>query len=87
VIGGGPLHVTISRPYLLPATLFCFTSLLAIVCKLATSWWFSPSTPVSSTNKTDRYDIAEIFVESGVKHHNTNKGGNISQFWKKLLHF
>jgi hypothetical protein len=22
--------------------------------------WFSPGTPVSSTNKTDRHDIAEI---------------------------
>ena len=31
--------------------------------------WFSPGTPVSSTNKTDRHDIAENIVESGVKHH------------------
>jgi hypothetical protein len=30
---------------------------------------FSPGPPVSSTNKTDRHDI----VESGVKHHQTNK--------------
>ena len=37
------------------------------VCQwLATGWWFSPGTPVSSVNKTDRHDI----VESGVKHHN-----------------
>ena len=27
---------------------------------LATSWWFSPATPVSSTNKIDRHYIAEI---------------------------
>ena len=27
-------------------------------------WWFSPGTPVSSTNKTDRN-----IVESGAKHH------------------
>ena len=28
------------------------------VCQwLATGWWFSPCTPVSSTNKTDRHDI------------------------------
>jgi poly-D-alanine transfer protein DltD len=33
--------------------------------------WFSPGTPVSSTNKTDLHDITEILVESGVKHHNT----------------
>jgi hypothetical protein len=25
--------------------------------------WFSPGPPVSSTNKTDRYDITEIFVK------------------------
>jgi hypothetical protein len=33
------------------------------------SRWFSPGSPVSSTNKTDRQDI----VESGVQHHQTNK--------------
>jgi hypothetical protein len=27
---------------------------------------------VSSTNETDSHDITEIFVESGVKHHNPN---------------
>ena len=27
------------------------------------SWWFSPCTPVSSTNKTDRHDIAEILLK------------------------
>jgi len=31
--------------------------------------WFSLDIPVSSTNKTDRHDIAEIFFESDVKHH------------------
>jgi hypothetical protein len=25
--------------------------------------WFSQGTPVSSTNKTDRHDIAEIFLK------------------------
>ena len=29
---------------------------------LATGRWFSPCTPVSSTNKTDRHDIAEILL-------------------------
>jgi hypothetical protein len=34
------------------------------VCQwLATGWWFSPGTPVSSTNKTDRHDITEILLE------------------------
>jgi hypothetical protein len=39
---------------------------------LVTSRWFSPGPPVSSINKTDRYNIAE----SGVKHHLTNKQPN-----------
>ena len=30
--------------------------------------WFSPGTPVSSTNKTDRHDVTENIVESGVNH-------------------
>jgi hypothetical protein len=25
--------------------------------------WFSPDTPVSSTNKTDRHDITEILLK------------------------
>ena len=28
-----------------------------------TDRWFSPGTPVSSTNKTDRHDIAEILLK------------------------
>jgi hypothetical protein len=34
------------------------------VCwRLAAGWWFSPVTPVSCTNKTDRHDIAEILLK------------------------
>ena len=34
------------------------------VCQwLATGRWFSPGSPVSSTNKTDRHDIAEILLK------------------------
>ena len=29
--------------------------------------WFSPGTPVSSTNKTDRHDIAELFLKVALK--------------------
>ncbi len=33
------------------------------VCQgLAAGWWFSPDTPVSSINKTDRHHIAEILL-------------------------
>jgi hypothetical protein len=31
---------------------------------------FFPGTQVSSSNKTDRNDIIELFVESGIKRHN-----------------
>jgi tRNA U34 5-methylaminomethyl-2-thiouridine-forming methyltransferase MnmC len=31
--------------------------------QLAADQWFSPGTPVSSTNKTDRYNIAEILLK------------------------
>jgi len=34
------------------------------VCQwLAAAGWFSPSTPVSSTDKTDRHDITEIVLK------------------------
>jgi hypothetical protein len=34
------------------------------VCQwLATGLWFSPGTPVSSTNKTDHHDINEILLK------------------------
>jgi hypothetical protein len=42
-----------------------------------TDWWFSPRTPVSSTNKTDCHDITEILlIESGIKHHKPNQSIN-----------
>ena len=51
------------------------------ICQwLEADWWFSPSTLVSFTNKTNRHDLIEIpvllkvtgIVESGVKHNNLN---------------
>jgi hypothetical protein len=37
------------------------------VCQwLATGWWFSPGTPVSSTNKTECHDITEILLKVGL---------------------
>jgi hypothetical protein len=34
------------------------------VCqRLAAGWWFSPSTPISSTNKTDLHGITEILLK------------------------
>ena len=41
----------------------------------------SQGTPVSSTNTTETRYIAEIFIESGAKHHNlTNKPTNYTLF-------
>ena len=35
-----------------------------LVCQwLVADRWFSPGTPVSSTNKTDRHDITEILLK------------------------
>ena len=46
------------------------------VCQLlAICHWFSPGTPISSTNKTYIHDICSDnwnIVESGVKHHSPN---------------
>ena len=45
------------------------------VCQwLAAGRWFSPGTPVSSTNKTNHHNITENIIESesGVKLHNPN---------------
>ena len=40
------------------------TSLCDEVCQwLETGRWFSPGTPISSTNKTDRHDITEILLK------------------------
>jgi hypothetical protein len=40
------------------------TTLCDQVCHwLATGRWFSPSTPISFTNKTDRHDITEILLK------------------------
>ena len=40
------------------------TTLCDKVCQwLATGQWFSPGPPLSSTNKTDRHDIAELLLK------------------------
>jgi hypothetical protein len=40
------------------------TTLCDKVCQwLATDWWFFPGIPVSSTDKTDCYDITEILLK------------------------
>ena len=43
--------------------------LLVILCSQKTGQWFSPCTPVSFTNKTDRHDIhvTEILLKVALK--------------------
>ena len=44
------------------------------ICRwLATGGWFSRGPPVSSTNKTDRHDIAEILLKVALNTIKTNK--------------
>ena len=44
------------------------TTLCDKVCQwLATGWWFSLGSPVSSTNKTDSHDRAEILLKAALK--------------------
>jgi hypothetical protein len=48
---------------------FCFPFFFfAILCDKVCHWlaagrWFSPSTPVSSTNKTDRHDVNKMLLK------------------------
>jgi hypothetical protein len=50
------------------------------VCEwLATDPWFSPGTPVSSTNKTDCHDTTEILLEGSHTHNNNNNNTTIYQ--------
>ena len=50
------------------------TTLCDKVCQwLATGRWFSPGTPVSSANKTDRHDITEILLKVALNSINQTK--------------
>jgi hypothetical protein len=46
---------------------------------LADGWWFSPDTPVSSTTKTGRHDIAEILLK--VASNRKNLETNLCRFF------
>jgi hypothetical protein len=55
---------------------------------LAHGWWFSPGTPLSSTTKTGRHDIAEILLKVALKHqkYKINKI-NLSEKGRQLVDF
>jgi hypothetical protein len=53
---------------------------------LAHGRWFSPGTPISSTTKTGRHDIAEILLKVAL---NTKHQSTINQsidLWKRAVH-
>jgi hypothetical protein len=43
--------------------------------------WLSPDTPVSSTTKTDRHDIAEILLKVALNYLNTKNHKSQSQIF------
>ena len=54
------------------------TTLCDEVCQwLATGWWFSLGTSVSSTNKTDRHDITEILLKVALNTINLNQNHDV----------
>ena len=63
------------------------TTLCNKVCQwLATGRWFSPGTPVSSTNKTDCHDITEILLKMALNTIKQTNGGQVvkdDDFWHK----
>jgi hypothetical protein len=46
---------------------------IKFVTDIAAGWWFSPGTPVSSTNKTDRHDKTEILLKVALNTTHTTK--------------
>ena len=53
---------------LIPKKISNLVAMSTTVCDKVCQWletgqWFSPSTQVSSTNKTDRQDVAEILLK------------------------
>jgi hypothetical protein len=64
------------------------TTLCDNVCQwLVTGQWFSPGSPVSSTNKTDCHDITEILLKVALNIINLTKGFSHMSEWKwKVKH-
>jgi len=65
------------------------TTLCDKACQwLATGLWISPGTPIFFINKTDRHDITEILLKSGIKHNNRNPTSWLADLvvWHYLIH-
>ena len=61
------------------------TTLCNKVCQcLAAGWWFSPSTVISSTGKTDRHDITEILLKVALNTITHNCYQNKTKYYKPI---
>ena len=68
------LHVNTQEMIGKPQISVIFYFLSKTVCQwLATGQWFSPGTPVSSTNKTDHHNITEILLKVELNNINQTK--------------
>jgi hypothetical protein len=58
---------------------------------VATGWWFSPGPLVSSTNNTDRHDIAELLLKVALntkknqKKNQTNKQTCLTNIFYRVI--
>jgi hypothetical protein len=79
IVGYSPLMLWVRIPLGARCTTLCEK-----VCQwLAAGRLFSPGTPASCTNKTDRHDIAEILLKVAL---NTEKTTDLPQVTDKLFH-
>jgi hypothetical protein len=62
------MSVYVTSPYLISKSTRLAPASAKAYQLLAHGRWFSLGTPVSSTNKTDRHDIAEILLKVALKH-------------------
>ena len=62
------MSVYVTSPYLISKSTRLAPASAKDYQLLAHGRWFSLGTPASSTNKTDRHDIAEILLKVALKH-------------------
>ena len=68
----------------IPLMAMCTTLCDKVRQWLATGRWFSPGTPVSSTNKTDRHNITEILLKVALNTTINNIALLIRSCWSKI---
>ena len=61
-------------------TIFCEKDYQRLI---SSSWWFSPDTPVSPNNRTDRRDISKILLKVALMSNSCKV--KVSSIWLPLL--